>query len=480
MRASWSWHSCLTFTLLAFFVIGSVNSAEIPERPNVIYILADDLGYTDLACFGSQYYETPQLDQMAREGLRMTSAYTCGPNCQPTRAALMSGQYGVRTGIYTVGNIDRFDWQSRPLRPVDNLIQMPLDRTLLPQAFKSRDYATGIFGKWHLGEEGGHHPLKRGFDEGFVSAGKHFDFATRPPQDVPAGSYLADYLTDRAIEFIRHHQAEPFFLYLPHFGVHGPLQAKPELIERFKQKPSHGGHRDPVYAAMIYSVDESVGRIRAALRELKLEQKTLVVFTSDNGGVGGYAREKIQSGLVSTDNIPLRGGKGMLYEGGIRVPYIAEWPGVVPQGAASDEPINSVDLYPTLLEVVHAKPAQGQLLDGTSYLPFLLGQTKTKERPPLYWHFPGYLGASNNTWRTTPAGAIRWGDWKLIEFFEDDRRELYNLRNDLSEKEDLATVFPDRVETLYGLLQTWRQETKAPFPTKNTNRLPPRATRSEE
>ncbi len=461
------------FGVCSVLISSTGSGQDTARRPNVIYILADDLGYTDLVGFGSPYYETPQLDQMAREGLRMTSAYTCGPNCQPTRAALMSGQYGVRTGVYTVGDIERFDWRSRPLRPVDNVTEMPLDRVLLPLSLKRSGYSTGLFGKWHLGDDGDHHPLKRGFDEGFVSAGKHFDFETLPTQKVPPGAYLADYLTNRAVDFIQRHKKQPFFLYLPHFGVHSPLQAKPDLIERFRAKPGVGGHHDPTYAAMIFSVDESVGRIRQAVKDLNLADQTLIIFTSDNGGVGGYLREEIKSGKESTDNVPLRGGKGMLYEGGIRVPFIASWPGVIPQGRESDEPINSVDLYPTLMEVTGAAPPQGTLLDGTSYLNLLKGEAPAQKRRPLYWHFPGYLGASENTWRTTPAGAIREGDWKLIEFFEDGQRELYNLRTDIGERNNLAAAHPERVESLMQMLQVWRTETNAAMPAKNADRLPP-------
>jgi arylsulfatase A-like enzyme len=382
----------------------------------------------------------------------------------------MSGQYGVRTGMYTVGSPDRFDWRSRPLRPVDNVTEMPFDRILLPLAIKSGGYATAIFGKWHLGDQGKFHPLERGFDEGFVTEGKHFDFETNPPQSVPQGAYLADYLTDRAADFIRRHKDAPFFLYLPHFAIHAPLQAKPELIQRFQAKPKVGGHQDPTYAAMIFSVDEGVGRIRQLLQELNLQDKTLIIFTSDNGGVGGYQREGINSGYEHTDNTPLRGGKGMLYEGGIRVPYIACWPGTVPAGAESEQPITGVDLYPTLLDVAGIAAPSGTVLDGTSYLGILKGEKQTSERRPLYWHFPGYLGGvDKNNWRTTPAGAIRFGDWKLIEFFEDNRQELYNLRSDLGEKQNLAVSQPGRLESLSQMLHEWRKQTNAPMPTKNSN-----------
>lgn len=443
------------------------------NKPNIVFILADDLGYTDLACYGSKFYETPNIDRLAAQGMRFTDGYTCGPNCQPTRAALMSGQYMPRTGVYTVGNIDRFNWQSRPLRPVDNVTALPLEKITIAQSLKKAGYATGMFGKWHLGNKGAHHPGKRGFDEAIESAGQHFDFKTDPKVDYPAGQYLADFLTGKAVDFIRRHQDGPFFLYLPHFGVHSPHQAKPVLLAKFKDKPPAGGHRDPAYAAMIYSVDESVGRIVALLKELELADNTLVIFASDNGGVGGYEREGIKAANGITDNAPLRGGKGMLYEGGIRVPYIFGWPGKIAKGAVCDQPINSVDLYPTLLEIAGVERPPNYPLDGTSYVKLLTGGGKGMlPRDAIYWHFPGYLGAGANTWRTTPAGAIRAGDWKLVEFFEDNRVELYNLRDDLSETKNLAATMPAKAGELRKKLHTWRQELHAPMPTKNTEITP--------
>src|SRR5215217_2329911 len=238
----------------------AATAVAADRPPNVVFILADDLGWTDLGCQGSKFYQTPNIDRLAAAGLRVTSGYTCGPNCQPTRAALMSGQYGPRTGVYTVGGIDRFNWQSRPLRPVDNVTELPLDKITIADTLKKAGYATGMFGKWHLGKNAKHHPSQRGFDEAIESSGVHFNFKTDPPIDYPKGQYLADFLTDHAVDFIERHSDQPFFLYLPHFGVHAPHQAKPELIEKFKKKQPVGGHRDPTYAAMIYSVDESVGR----------------------------------------------------------------------------------------------------------------------------------------------------------------------------------------------------------------------------
>jgi arylsulfatase A-like enzyme len=446
----------------------STASALDTARPNIVFIMADDLGYTDLACYGSKYYETPHIDRLAKEGLRFTSGYSCGPNCVPTRAALMSGQYGPRTGMYTVGGIDRFNWQSRSLRPVDNVTELPLGKTTLAQSMKSAGYATGLFGKWHLGQQGPYHPSKRGFDEAIVSMGRHFDFVTTPKVDYPPGTYLADFLTDKAVDFIKRKRDGPFFLALHHFGVHSPHEAKDALIQRFKSKAPAGGHNSPTYAAMIASVDESVGRVLAALEDMRLSENTLVIFTSDNGGVGGYAREGLKRAGGITDNLPLRSGKGSLYEGGIRVPYIFRWKGRIPSATTTDTHINSVDLYPTLLALASLKPPADNPLDGVSYLKVLMsGGKDTLQRDALFWHFPGYLGAGQNSWRTLPVGVIRSGDWKLMEFFEDGRLELYNLKDDLGEKTNLAEKHPDRAKEMQSRLARWRSEVNAPMPRRN-------------
>lgn len=456
-------------TLLAALLFCSAASAA--DRPNVVFILADDLGWTDLGVQGSKYYETPNIDRLAAQGMRFTSGYTCGPNCQPTRAALMSGQYGPRTGVYTVGGIDRFNWQSRPLRPVENVTKLAPKVVTIAESLKAAGYATGYFGKWHLGDDPEHHPSAQGFDEAIVSNGRHFDFPTNPKTPYPKGTYLADFLTDKAVGFIREHKAGPFYLQLAHFGVHSPYQAKKELIAKFKNKPGVGGHDDPVYAAMIASVDESVGRILATLDELGLSENTLVVFTADNGGVGGYETVGIQGKNGVTNNAPLCGGKGTLYEGGVRVAYIFRRPGHIEAGATTDRPINSVDLYPTLLELTGA-PKPNQPLDGESYLAVLRGEDKP--RGPLYWHFPGYLGSSNNQWRTTPVSTIREGDWKLMEFLEDGRTELYNLRDDVGERNNLVAAHPDRAAALRAKLTNWRESVGAKMPTPNDTTAKPR------
>ena len=445
----------------------AIGFAAGPRTPNVVFIMADDLGYTDVACFGSKYYETPNIDRLATQGTKFTN-YHQHQNCTPTRAALMSGQYSVRTGTYTVGGIDRFDWSKRPLRPVDNVPNLPLDRTLLPQAMKAAGYATGMFGKWHIGQQGDYLPGKRGFDEAIVSMGVHFDFVTNPKVDYPKGQYLADFLTDKAVDFIKRHKAHPFYLYLPHFAVHSPHDAKPELIARFKNKPGVGGHNNPTYAAMIASVDESVGRVMALLDELKLAENTVLIFTSDNGGVGGYVREGVRQAGDITDNAPLRSGKGSLYEGGTRVPFIVRWPGQVKAGAVCDVPAIHVDMYPTLVAIGGGKMPTTQVFDGESLLPLMRNVNAKLSREAIYQHFPGYLGAGVDQWRTTPVSLIQAGDWKLMEYLEDGRLELYNLREDIGETKNLATAQPEKRQELYAKLLAWRAATKAPMPTKNT------------
>jgi arylsulfatase A-like enzyme len=460
--------------IAAFFVLlcltGQGWAAE--GRPNIVFILADDLGWTDLACQGSKYYETPNIDRLAAQGTKFTRYYNC-QNCTPTRAALMSGQYGARTGVYTVGGIDRFDWSKRPLRPVDNVTQLPLDRTTVAQALKAAGYSTAMFGKWHIGDNGEYHPGKRGFDEAIVSAGKHFDFETKPMTEYPKGQYLADFLTDKAVDFIRRKKDGPFFLYLPHFGVHAPREAKAELIEKFKAKAAAGGHHDPVYAAMIASVDESVGKVMAVLDELKIAENTVLIFSSDNGGVGGYEREGLKRAGKVTDNAPLRSGKGSLYEGGTRVPFFVRWPGVTKAGGQCDLAAIHVDIFPTFVELAGAK-APNQVLDGESLVPLMRDPAGALGRTAIYQHFPGYLGAGQDGWRTTPVSLIHYGDWKLMEFLEDGRLELYNLREDIGEQNNLAAKQPERAKELREKLAAWRTSVKAPMPGANGADTPAR------
>jgi arylsulfatase A-like enzyme len=452
--------------LLACSLATSLVAADTASHPNIVFILADDLGWTDTATYGSKYYETPNIDRLASQGMKLTRYHNC-QNCQPTRAALMSGQYGPRTGVYTVGGIDRFDWQTRPLRPVDNVQELPQDKITVAQVLKAAGYATGMFGKWHLGNAKGYHPADRGFDEAIVSMGAHFDFNTNPKTDYPQGQYLADFLTDKAVDFIKRHKDGPFFLYLPHFGVHAPHDAKPDLIAKFKPKPGVGGHNNPTYAAMIASVDESVGRVMALLDELKLADNTVLIFSSDNGGVGGYVREGVKQAGDVTDNAPLRSGKGSLYEGGTRDPFIVRWPGKVQPGSLCDVPAIHVDVYPTLLDLAGVQRPANYTLDGESLVPLFRNGASSLKRDAIYQHFPGYLGAGPGSWRTTPVGTIEVSDWKLMEFFEDGRLELYNLHDDIGETVNLAPKMPDKAKELHAKMLAWRTEIKAPMPTPN-------------
>jgi arylsulfatase A-like enzyme len=473
---------------LAYSLINAPTVSAAEGTPNIVFIMADDLGYTDIGPFGTKYYETPNLDQLALQGMKLVSHHHC-QNCTPTRAALMSGQYGARTGVYTVGGIDRFEWENRPLRPVDNVTELPLDRDIIAKQLKAAGYATGMFGKWHIGNKTEYLPGNRGFDEAIESSGRHFDFKTNPTTDYPKGTYLADFLTDKAVDFITRHQAQPFFLYLPHFGVHSPHQAKPELIAKFKDKPGVGGHNNPTYAAMIASVDESVGRVMKTLDDLKLANNTVLIFTSDNGGVGGYDRpdglirepgvigkakkkSNDEDGGGITDNAPLRSGKGSLYEGGTRVPFIVRWPGVTQPGTASDVPTVHVDVFPTLLEIgAAAKPRQ--ILDGESLVKLFRDPKSKLERDAIFQHFPGYLGSGPGLWRTTPVSLVQMGDWKLMEYLEDGKLELYNLRDDISETQNLVGERPDKASELHARLIVWRKEINAPMPTPNSDKVVP-------
>jgi arylsulfatase A-like enzyme len=466
-------------TLVALLIWAlALSAAMAADKPNIVYVLADDLGWTDVACYGSKYYETPNIDRLASQGMKFTRYHNC-QNCQPTRAALMSGQYAPRTGIYTVGGIDRFEWQGRPLRPVDNVTELPLDKVTIAQRLKDAGYATGMFGKWHLGNAGGYHPGKRGFDEAIVSMGQHFDFATNPPVEYPKGQYLADFLTDKAVDFIKRHKESPFFLYLPHFAVHSPHHAKENWIAHFKPKAGVGGHNNPTYAAMIASVDESVGRIMSLLDELKLADNTVLIFSSDNGGVGGYVREGVKQAGDITDNAPLRSGKGSLYEGGTRDPFIVRWPGKVKAGTTCDVPTIHVDVYPTLLELAGGKAPEGYVLDGESMVKLFRERDVNLKRDAIYQHFPGYLGAGPGTWRTTPVSLIEMGDWKLMEFFEDGRLEVYNLADDIGEKNNLSQKMPEKTKELHNRLLAWRQEIKAPLPTANKGEAPAAETKKK-
>ncbi|UCG58450.1 MAG: sulfatase-like hydrolase/transferase [Phycisphaerales bacterium] len=440
----------------AFALPGCVASdrelfaSDSPDnKTNFVFIYIDDMGWKDLGFMGSRYYETPHIDRLARDGVVFTNAYANAPNCAPSRACLMSGQYTPRHGVYTVGTPERGKARLRKLIPTPNKTTLDTDIVTIPEALRSAGYTSACIGKWHLGTEAPYRPEDQGFD---VVVGR-----ARRSHFTDDREYLTDVLTDEAVKFIGANRAGPFFLYLSHFAVHTPIQAKPEIIEKYKAKAPADGHNNPAYAAMIESVDQSVGRVLGKLDESGIAENTVVFFFSDNGG---YAN--------ATSVEPLRGSKGMLYEGGIRVPLIVCWPGKVTAGRSCDVPVIGVDFYPTILEMAGvAKPA-GQTLDGESIVPLLMGKGRLS-RKAIYWHFPAYLEPYNERqrpWRATPASAIRQGDWKLIEFFEDGRLELYNVADDISETDNLAAKMPDKTGELHGALINWRKSVGAPVPTE--------------
>jgi len=445
----------------ASVVVGAKAPAAETARagkPNFVFILIDDLGWTDLGFAGSTYHETPRIDCLASEGVVFTNAYANAPNCAPTRACLMSGQYSPRHGVYTVGTSERGESRRRKLIPTPNRQILGTEHVTLAEALKPAGYRCACLGKWHLGDRAPYRPQDRGFDVVWDRTG--------PGHYSEDGKYLTDRLTREALGFIEANRNRPFFLYLSHHAVHTPLQARPELIEKYKQKSPSGSHHNPTYAAMVESVDQSVGRVLDKLDELNLAENTVVFFFSDNGGYGNATRMD-----------PLRGSKGMLYEGGIRVPAVVRWPSKVERGRVCDTPIVGLDFYPTILELAGASEPADHVLDGESLVPLLKGAGNL-QREAVFWHYPVYLepyNASQWPWRTTPAGAIRTGDWKLIEFFEDQRLELYNLKDDIGEKRDLAAAKPEKVRELHKALLDWRARVNAPVPTRLNRDFDPRS-----
>jgi arylsulfatase A len=438
--------------------------AASPQKPNIILILADDLGWTDLACYGSDFYETPHLDRLAKEGMKFTQAYSACCVCSPTRAAILTGKYPARLHVT--------DWipgqppENPKLLVPDWTKYLPLQEVTLARALKSAGYATASIGKWHLGGEE-YFPDKHGFDvnRGGSSAAQPpsyfapYKIATLP--EGPEGEYVTDRLGEEAVRFIEQNKENPFFLYLPHFAVHLPLQGKKDLVKKYEAKLRPGlAQTNAIYAAMIESMDDSVGRIRRKLEELKLADRTIVIFASDNGGR-----------VPTTSNRPLRVGKGSCYEGGTRVPLIVHWPGVTRAGGVCETPVISMDVFPTILEIAHLKNKQIKNVDGLSLAPLLREKGRLK-RDTLFWHYPHYqhyqLGG------TTPYGAIRAGDFKLIEFFDDMRVELYNLHEDIGEQHNLAAQMPRKVNELRSRLHAWREKVGAQMPSRNPAHDPSR------
>lgn len=444
-------------TLAAFVALACSASAQSPANPNIVVILADDLGWADLSCYGNQFNETPNLDRLAAEGLRFTQFYA-GPVCSPTRANLQSGQDQARFGItqHIPGHRRPYAKLRDPVVP----LQLPLEVKTFAECLQEAGYATGYFGKWHLGGQG-FSPAAQGWQTVVEAQGNTLPPALAKPSQ---SDRTAAFLTDQALRFIESHQDQPFLLQVSHYAVHIPLSTTPELLAKYQAKaPVPGYPSRPEYAGLLEELDQSVGAITAAIDRLGLAERTLIVFVSDNGGL-----ETEQSGTVVTSNKPLRQEKGSLYEGGIRVPAIARWTGQVPAGIDCATPCITYDLHPTFVELTAASRPQNQPQDGLSLATLLRQPTTALARDALHWHLPHYH-------HSTPASAIRQGDWKLIEFFEDDRAELYHLASDLGEANDLSAQETQRTASMRAALAEWRTQVNAQMPEPNPDYDPARA-----
>ncbi len=499
------------------------------RRPNVILFLVDDLGWRDLGCYGSKFHDTPNIDQLAEKGVRFTQAYAACHVCSPTRASIVTGKYPARLHLT--------DWlPGRKNFPFQELLnaeihqQLPLEEVTIAETLKEYGYRTAHIGKWHLGEEP-FGPLQQGFDmqiprwnKGWPKAGYHGPFQMDGLEN-DRGQYLTDRLTDEAEKFIESSKDHPFFLYLAHFAVHDPIEGREDLVAKYQQKidkmrpldapafilegnpdsqplPAQkelqsreqdrtwSGYRlfpdrtvkikqqqDNVqFAGMVESVDESLGRLIAKLKALQLEDDTIVILFSDNGGMSAanfgnpnrVVRADSLDKAFSTSNLPLRGGKGWLYEGGIREPLIIHWPGKGLRGQVSDVPVISTDLYPTILEMVGLPLIPRQHVDGRSIAPLVSG-SGTINRQAIYWHFPHY----SNHGMQSPGGAIRVGDYKLLEYFENNTIQLFNLRDDIGEQNDLSQLEPDKASRLLAMLCAWRQSVSAKMMAPNPDHIAP-------
>ncbi|MEX0321684.1 MAG: sulfatase [Puniceicoccaceae bacterium] len=444
---------------------------------NIVLFLIDDLGWNDIGANGSTYYQTPAIDSLARDGVNFTQAYSACAVCTPSRAAILTGRYPARILMTNWTPDGRWN-PANKYREGRFVRDLPLEEFTIAEALREAGYKTISVGKWHLGGEPFSMPEHHGFDiniggTAHGAPGEYFypyagnwsipTTGTKSKWNVfsegEPGEYLTDRLTDEAINFIKDNRDEPFFLYFPHFAVHTPLEAKEEMIRKYKAVPEDKRQGDPIYAAMVESVDVSVSRVMETLEELDLDENTVVIFTSDNGGM-----------WKATDNSPLRGHKGTYWEGGIRVPLIIKWPGYAKRGKVVDAPVIGMDLYPTLLEIAGLPMRPSQHLDGVNLAP-LLKDVSTLQRQSLFWHFPHY----NNHPETVPQGAILKGPWKLIESFDPEGLQLYNLEDDPSESRNLIKDRSQVASRLLKELKQWRKDVDADLMKTNPDYNPEKA-----
>ena len=460
--------------MLAAFLAEPLAAAETTAaRPNIVFILADDLGYMDVGCYNPKtFYETPSIDSLAKRGMKFTQGYAACNVCSPTRGSIMTGKYPPRFRITNFIGGSR----SGKLLPPPNADHLPLEEVTIAEALRDAGYATFFAGKWHLGG-GEFAPSAQGFPED-LPGGPQFFY---PKSDLPLPSRkndpkTTDRIVNEAVKYIGEHKDKPFFAYLPFLAVHVPMGGRPDLVAKYEAKaknaPADSWGQEgmkkvrlvqnvPVYAAMLEQLDSGIGRVLAALKENGLTEKTIVVFMSDNGGLS-------TSEGWPTSNLPLRGGKGWPYEGGVREPMIVVAPGVTKPGSTCDVPVISTDFYPTLLQLAGQPLKPEQHLDGVSFLPLLKGEAAPRGKA-LFWHYPHYSNQGGS-----PHGAIRDGDWKLIEWYEDGALELYNIPQDVGEKHNLAAQQPEKVKELHEKLIAWRKEVGALMPTPNTEPATPK------
>lgn len=454
----------ITVLLLAVPLCSRLGAQDpAPGKPNIIYINVDDLGWADLGFQGSGYYETPNIDRLAKAGAVFTNAYAPASNCAPSRASCLTGQWPPRHGVYTVASSERGKAADRKLIPTKNTLHIKPDNLTIAGALQQSGYTTCHIGKWHISRD----PTANGFDLNIAGnhlgspdwGGYHSPYAYPNCKQEKPGEYLTDRLTDEAIGFIGRQKDGPFFLHLAYYTVHVPLEATKEKLAHFRKKKGTKAHRDPTYAAMISSLDDNIGKLMKCLEDSGLMNNTLILFTSDNGGYWRVSKQW-----------PLRAGKGSYYEGGIREPLILVWKGAIKASTRIDTPVCGIDYFPTFLAAADLPKPKDKLLDGENILPLAMGEERESDRA-LYWHFPIYLQAGNPecqdpVFRTRPGSAIRLGDWKLIEYFENGDRELYNLAQDPGEKRNLIKSSPAPAAKLQAMLDAWRRETKAPVPMK--------------
>jgi arylsulfatase A len=452
-----------------------VLTAREPDQKNVLLILADDLGWSDLSSYGSNFHETPHIDGLASQGVRFSNAYAM-PVCSPSRAALLTGKHPARLRMTIWSEGSRRGPSDRRLLQAESLHDLPHSETTLAEIYRRSGYVTALVGKWHLGDAT-HYPETQGFDvniggtqwgapqsffwpyRGRGRFGPEFRYVPDLEFGSP-GEYLTDRLTQEAIEVIDQAGDQPWFLYLAHHAPHTPIEAKEPDVRYFEKKlEPTSSHRNPVYAAMLRSLDESVGRILAHLQQRQLAEDTIVIFASDNGGYIGRDRNQ---DIPATTNAPLRSGKGSLYEGGIRIPLIIHWPGVTPADRVSDQPVVLMDLFHTLAAPVSGDSTGGSQ-DGVDLRPLLSRPETELDERDLFFHYPHYYHAP----RTSPVSAIRSGDWKLLEHLEDGKVELYNLREDPSEESDVSSRFPEVAQSLLTDLADWRRQVDAAMPKPN-------------